>query len=122
MKGSFSASSVNHRLASEDQSARWRRLGAGARGSSGSGGAAAGSVDVGGGVACGSARCAISRSSWSKIGVDITLSRAIRALLNVKIRLFRTVTPKLAKTAKPRPTRSGELRALVGHCSSFIFC
>ncbi|MGB3437122.1 MAG: hypothetical protein WBA97_00100, partial [Actinophytocola sp.] len=54
----------------------------------------------------------------SKIGVDITLSRAMRALLNVKIRLVRTVVAKLAKTAKPPPTRSGELRGLVGHTAS----
>src|ERR1044071_6155380 len=37
---------------------------------------------------------------------------------NVKIRLFRTVTPESTQTAKPRPTRSGELRSLVGHTPS----
>jgi hypothetical protein len=75
-------------------SARWRRL-APARDCSGSplaaastggaaggeaGGAAGGDADV-----RGSARWAISRSSWSKIGVDITLSRVMRALLYAKI-------------------------------------
>jgi hypothetical protein len=66
----------------------------------------------------GSARSAISRNNWSKIGVDITLSRAMRALLNVKIRLIRTVTPESTKTVKPGPTRSSELDSLVGHTAS----
>lgn len=90
----------------EGQSARWRRLGAGVSCSPSAAedspedagadrddaadadgeddGETAGVGDVAACVARGSARCAISRSSWSKIGVDITFSRAIRALLNVK--------------------------------------